>query len=46
MNRLQRFIRNQTMRSMFGLPDISLDLGRGSCASPTHFERRLRKLFT
>ena len=28
VNRLQRFIRNQTMRSMFGLPDISLDLGR------------------
>jgi hypothetical protein len=28
VNRLQRFIRNKTMRSMFGLPDISLDLGR------------------
>jgi Type IV secretion-system coupling protein DNA-binding domain len=28
VNRLQRFIRNQTLRSMFGLPDISLDLGR------------------
>jgi hypothetical protein len=28
VRRLRRFIRNQTMRSMFGLPDISLDLGR------------------
>lgn len=28
VNRLQRFIRNQTMRSMFGLPDVSLDLGK------------------
>lgn len=28
VNRLQRFIRNKTMRSMFGQPDISLDLGR------------------
>jgi hypothetical protein len=28
VNRLQRFIRNQTMRSMFGQPDVSLDLGR------------------
>ncbi len=28
INRLQRFIRNKTMRSMFGLPDVSLDLGR------------------
>jgi len=27
VNRLQRFIRNQTMRSMFGLPKVSLDLG-------------------
>ena len=28
VNRLQRFIRNQTMRSMFGQPDVSLDLGK------------------
>ena len=28
VNRLQRFIRNRTMRSMFGLPDVSLDLGK------------------
>jgi hypothetical protein len=28
VNRLQRFIRNQTMRAMFGQPDVSLDLGR------------------
>ncbi len=28
VNRLQRFIRNQTMRSMFGQGDVSLDLGR------------------
>jgi type IV secretory pathway TraG/TraD family ATPase VirD4 len=28
VNRLQRFIRNQTLRSMFGQPDASLDLGR------------------
>jgi len=28
VNRLQRFIRNQTMRSMFGQPTVSLDLGR------------------
>jgi len=28
VNRLQRFIRNRTMRSIFGLPDVSLDLGR------------------
>ncbi len=27
VNRLQRFIRNQTMRSMFGQPKVSLDLG-------------------
>jgi type IV secretion system coupling TraD/TrwB family protein len=27
INRLQRFIRNQTMRSMFGQPGVSLDLG-------------------
>jgi hypothetical protein len=28
VNRLQRFIRNQTMRSMFGQPSVSLDLGK------------------
>lgn len=28
VNRLQRFIRNQTMRSMFGQPTVSLDLGQ------------------
>ena len=28
VNRLQRFIRNKTMRSMFGQPEVSLDLGR------------------
>ena len=28
ISRLQRFIRNQTMRSMFGQPDVSLDFGR------------------
>jgi hypothetical protein len=28
VNRLQRFIRNGTMRSMFGQPQISLDLGK------------------
>ncbi len=28
VNRLQRFIRNQTMRSMFGQPGVSLDLGK------------------
>jgi len=28
VNRLQRFIRNQTMRSMFGQPQVSLDLGK------------------
>ncbi len=27
VNRLQRFIRNQTMRAMFGQPKVSLDLG-------------------
>ena len=27
INRLQRFIRNQTMRTMFGIPNVSLDLG-------------------
>jgi len=27
VNRLQRFIRNQTMRATFGIPDVSLDLG-------------------
>lgn len=27
VNRLQRFIRNQTMRAMFGQPQVSLDLG-------------------
>ncbi len=28
VNRLQRFLRNQTMRSMFGQPDVSLDMGK------------------
>ena len=28
VNRLQRFIRNKSMRSMFGQPSVSLDLGR------------------
>jgi hypothetical protein len=28
VNRLQRFIRNQTMRAMFGQPGVSLDLGK------------------
>ncbi|MFA5168466.1 MAG: type IV secretion system DNA-binding domain-containing protein [Candidatus Omnitrophota bacterium] len=28
VNRLQRFIRNQTMRSMFGQADVSLDFGK------------------
>src|SRR5882762_4094018 len=28
VNRLQRFIRNQTMRCTFGQPEVSLDLGR------------------
>ncbi len=28
VNRLQRFIRNKAMRSMFGQPSVSLDLGR------------------
>ena len=28
VNRLQRFIRNQTMRRMFGQPEVSLDLGK------------------
>jgi len=28
VNRLQRFIRNQAMRTMFGQPSVSLDLGR------------------
>lgn len=28
INRLQRFIRNQAMRSMFSLPKVSLDLGK------------------
>ena len=28
VNRLQRFIRNQTMRLMFGQPNVSLDLGK------------------
>ncbi len=28
VNRLQRFIRNQTMRSMFGQPSVSMDLGK------------------
>jgi hypothetical protein len=28
VNRLQRFIRNQTMRSIFGQPEVSLDLGQ------------------
>jgi len=28
VNRLQRFIKNQTMRAMFGTPDVSLDLGK------------------
>lgn len=28
VNRLQRFIRSQTMRSMFGQPTVSLDLGK------------------
>lgn len=28
VNRLQRFIRNQTMRNMFGQPTVSLDLGK------------------
>lgn len=28
VNRLQRFIRNQTMRAMFGQPEASLDFGR------------------
>jgi len=28
VNRLQRFLRNQTMRSMFGQPDVSLDMGQ------------------
>jgi hypothetical protein len=28
VNRLQRFIRNQTMRTMFGQPKVSLDLGK------------------
>ena len=27
INRLQRFLRNQSLRSMFGQPDVSLDLG-------------------
>jgi hypothetical protein len=27
VNRLHRFIRNQTMRATFGMPDVSLDLG-------------------
>src|SRR5579884_3255852 len=27
INRLHRFIRNQTMRTTFGIPDVSLDLG-------------------
>jgi uncharacterized protein DUF87 len=28
LNRLQRFTRNRTLRSIFGQPDVSLDLGR------------------
>jgi len=28
VNRLQRFIRNQTMKNMFGQPTVSLDLGK------------------
>jgi len=28
INRLRRFIRNQTMRNMFGQPDVSLDFGK------------------
>jgi hypothetical protein len=28
INRLQRFLRNQTMRSIFGVPDVSFDFGR------------------
>jgi hypothetical protein len=28
VNRLQRFITNKTMRSIFGQPDVSLDLGK------------------
>jgi hypothetical protein len=28
VNRLQRFIRNKSMRSIFGLPDVSLDFGK------------------
>lgn len=28
VNRLQRFIRNKTMKSMFGQPGVSLDLGK------------------
>lgn len=28
VNRLQRFLRNQTMRSMFGQPEASLDMGK------------------
>ena len=28
VNRLQRFIRNQSMRRMFGQPEVSLDLGK------------------
>src|SRR5207302_3578613 len=28
VNRLQRFIRNKTLRSIFGLSNVSLDLGR------------------
>ena len=28
VNRLQRFIRNQTLRQMFGQPDISMDFGK------------------
>jgi adenosyl cobinamide kinase/adenosyl cobinamide phosphate guanylyltransferase len=30
VNRLQRFIRNKTMQSIFGQPSVSLDLGRVS----------------
>lgn len=28
VNRLRRFTENQTLRSIFGIPDVSLDLGR------------------
>lgn len=43
-NRLQRFIRNQSMRRMFGQPEVSFDLGKALEEGQSISTRQQRKL--